>query len=208
MTNTAQCPLHATGHDGRSSCWHPASSTAKTTTNGLAPRPSRWVVFRFILAMLLAIAGTGCTSLRAMWRGEHYVISLCQVVDGRFAQERLLSVTPPDGVAVKCKISPLFTSHDIVAVEKVMTDKTVATLRLTLTPENNMRWLQLQQELRDGAIAVIIDHCACLAICPITSATFAENGIIQLTGTFEPSLLDQVVKHAETNYALKKMKEW
>ena len=208
MTNTAQCPPHSTGHGDRNSRWYSVSSAVESPRRGLSWKSPDRAIFRFMLALLVAVAGTGCASIRALWQGEHYVITLLQVADGRFAQERLFRVLSPDGVPVKCKVTPVFTSRDIVAAERVMEGKSVVGLRLTLTPENHLRWMQVGQELRDGAIAVIVDDYSCLVVSPVTSTTFSEPNIIQLTGTFDSSLLDPVVKHAETNYKLKKMKEW
>ena len=208
MTSTAQCPRHPPGQAGRISMWHPASTAAESITGSRSRNTLRRTGVALTLVLFCAVTGMGCAALRAAWRGKHYVIALCQVTDGRFTQERLFSTTSPEGVPVKCKIRPIFTSNDIAAAEKQMQAGRVVGLRLTLTPESRMRWMQVREELRNGAIAIMVDDCACLVVSPVTTATFAETGVVQLTGTFNPALVDQVVNYAETNYTLKKTKEW
>jgi hypothetical protein len=154
------------------------------------------------VALLLPAAGCASmrASMRAAWRGEHYTVSLLQVADGRFAQERLVAVLPPGGTPVKCRIIPLFTTQEIMAAEKVMEGKTLTGLRLFLSPESRMRLMQVRAEVREGAVAVMADGCSCAALCPVTTETFAEPGAILLKGEWDPVLADRIADYAETNY--------
>ena len=163
-----------------------------------------------LLSALVAGSGMGCSSMRAFWRGKHYVLALCQAVEGRTdGAGKVVEFPALDGAPVKCSPSVLFSSRDIADVSLVAQDKKVTALRIKLDPENRMPWMQLRENMRDGAMAVIVDGTICAAVCPISSDTFSEAGVILLKADWDPVLARQIVKYAETNHMLfHKLREW
>lgn len=162
-----------------------------------------------VLTACTALLSLGCQATRWNLSGRGrtktaepiFTLALHPIEPGGSPGGRLVTqVSSPRGVPIIIRRIPLLTSHRIVGASVVADETGGQGLRILLDPRGHYRWMQMAAQYRGHDVAVLIDGRYRFQW--RVAGPGDADGSVLIRGDWNSLDLEQVARHAHTNYQL------